>query len=153
MTGLAFAAISICGTGNKLLAAQDSIISPVFTVEENSWVGSDVQTIDDYLNKYIRYPEASGKKKQMRTAIIEFVVTTEGEVKVFHVINSVSKAIDEEMVRVLAQTGGMWEPGLLNGMPVPMKKEVSLVFVKIKQLEGYEELNEALEKNKTGEIE
>ena len=126
---LAFAAISIFGTGNKILVQQDSIVSPEFTVAEASWVGPNIQTIDDYLSKYVRYPESSMKSKDMGTEVVEFVVTTEGELKDFRVINSVSEAIDKEMIRALVQTKGMWNPGLLNGIPVPMKKEVSLVFV------------------------
>jgi len=126
---LSIVAFSINVAGNSTPADKDSIVSPQFAPEGSDWIGPEIQTIDDYLNQYVRYPESSGKKKQLGTEVVEFVVTTGGELTDFRVINSVSKAIDQEMIRALSQTQGMWKPGLLNGVPVPMKKEVSLVFV------------------------
>jgi tetratricopeptide (TPR) repeat protein len=61
--------------------------------------------------------------------VIAFVVTSAGELTDFQVINSVSSAIDVEMVRLLKATSGNWMPGFINGEPGAMKKEVSLVFI------------------------
>ncbi|HDS07127.1 MAG TPA: hypothetical protein ENO05_05815 [Bacteroides sp.] len=129
LIALSIIAFSVNLTGNSVPAEKDSIVSPQFAPEGSDWIGSDIQTIDEYLDQYVRYPESSGKKKHLGTEVVEFVVTTGGQLTDFRVINSLSKAIDQEMIRALSQTQGMWKPGLLNGVPVPMKKEVSLVFV------------------------
>lgn len=126
---LVLAAVTVNGAGNVAQEKKDSIISPQFTAEGTQWVGKDIETIDDYLDQYVRYPESARNRNSLGTEVVEFVVTTEGELTDFHVINSVSEAIDREMIRALKETRGMWKPGLLSGEPVPMKKEVSLVFV------------------------
>ena len=112
---------------------QDSMVSPQFNPDRADWIASDVETIDDYLNQYVMYPDAARRNNQAGTSIIEFVVTEDGELQDFRVINSISEEIDREMIRAVSQTNGLWEPGRLNGMKVPMKKEVSLVFVPYEQ--------------------
>ena len=62
------------------------------------------------------------------TEIVQFVVTAEGKVADFEVINSVSKEIDEEVIRALKTTSGMWIPGKHNGIPTAHTKEVSMLF-------------------------
>jgi len=64
----------------------------------------------------------------MGTVVVEFVVTDNGELKDYRVINSVSDELDQEVIQALEGTRGMWIPGLINGYPAPMKKLVSLVF-------------------------
>jgi len=44
------------------------------------------------------------------------------------VINSVSEFVDMEIIRILEITSGMWIPGTVNGEPVAMEKEISVVF-------------------------
>lgn len=112
-----------------LSLGQDKITSPVFMAEKATWLGSEVKTINDYLESTAVYPEAAKKERKAGTEVVEFVVTAEGELTKFHVINSVSGDIDKEMIRVLEETRGMWKPGLINEEAAPMKKEVYLTFV------------------------
>lgn len=116
-------AVTILSTG------QDSIVSPVFMPEKATWLGPEVKTINDYLEKTAKYPEEAKQERKGGTEVVDFVVTAEGELTQFRVINSVSDVIDKEMIRVLEETRGMWKPGLINGIPAPMKKEVYLTFV------------------------
>lgn len=120
LIGLALTIISI---------GQDQITSPVFMAEKATWLGPEVKTINDYLESTAIYPEAAKKERKVGTEVVEFVVTAEGELTNFHVINSVSDDIDKEMIRVLKETQGMWKPGLINGEAAPLKKEVYLTFV------------------------
>ncbi len=62
------------------------------------------------------------------TEIIHFTVTADGKVTDFEVVNSVHPEIDSEMIRVLKTTNGMWLPGMSNGQPVEMDKEVAVTF-------------------------
>jgi hypothetical protein len=65
---------------------------------------------------------------QEGTEIVQFTVTPSGNATNFKVINSVSSKIDEELIRVLKTTDGMWKPGYINGEPTAMKEEVSFLF-------------------------
>ncbi|MFY9152701.1 MAG: energy transducer TonB [Prolixibacteraceae bacterium] len=81
-------------------------------------------SFNDYLMKNFQYPE---RRKDEGTEVVSFVITPKGELTDFLIINSVSPAIDEEIVRVLKTTNGLWKPGLNNGVPVAMEKEISIV--------------------------
>lgn len=85
-------------------------------------------SIDDYLAKNIQYPEKDVMSFKQGTEVIQFIVSPTGEVSDFTIINSVSPQINEEVIRVLQTTNGMWVPGYNNGNPVAMEKEVSVVF-------------------------
>jgi len=84
--------------------------------------------INDFLLSGIEYPTDAVKAGYEGTEVIQFVVTQNGTVTDFKVINSVSDAIDKEVIRILKITNGMWIPRYENGAPVAMNKEVSVVF-------------------------
>jgi TonB family protein len=86
------------------------------------------QNINDFLLSGIEYPVESLKAGDEGTEVIQFVVTPKGNVTDIVVINSVSEIIDQEVKRILEITSGMWTPGAVNGEPVAMEKEISVVF-------------------------
>jgi hypothetical protein len=83
------------------------------------------ETINEYLVKNFEY---SGHQIFEGTEVVQFIVTPVGELTDFNIINSVSRQIDQEMIRVLKNTEGMWIPGYSNNIPVEMIKEVSMAF-------------------------
>lgn len=85
-------------------------------------------SFNDYMTVHFQYPEKSIEMFEEGTEVVQFVITPQGEVTDFNIINSVSPAIDEEVIRVLKTTSKLWQPGLNNEKPVSMGKEVSIVF-------------------------
>ena len=85
-------------------------------------------TLNEYVLRHIQVPEVSKKFQEEGTEVIQFVVTPKGEVTGFNVVNSLSQEIDKEVIRVLKTTNGLWKPGLNNGEPVEMGKELSVNF-------------------------
>ena len=98
---------------------------PVFEAVEK---GHTYVSINDYMAKFVKYPEGTESFGLMGTSVVEFVVTATGKLTDFRVINSISNDIDQEMIGVLQGTSGNWNPGFTNGKPVDMKREVSVVF-------------------------
>ena len=98
------------------------IKSTVPMIEEKS------PTIENYLRKNVTFPEHAKEMMQQGTEVVKFIVTPNGEVANIEIINSVSLDIDEEVIRTLITTNGMWKPGNNNGVPGAMEKEVSVVF-------------------------
>ena len=127
--GLTITAMSYGQNGSEVVLQKDSITPPEFWVEKTGGFGSNIKTINDYLKSAVVYPDGAKRQRQMGTVVVEFVVTDNGGLKDYHVINSVSDELDQEVIRALEGTRGMWNPGLINGNPAPMKKEVSLVFM------------------------
>jgi len=94
------------------------------------------ESIENYLSRNVIYPERAVKAIKQGTAMVKFVVSPKGEISDFKVTNSVSAEIDDEVIRVLKTTAGMWIPGYFNGEPVAEEKEVSVVF-KLTELGKY----------------
>jgi len=86
------------------------------------------QNLNDFLLSGIEYPVESIKAGNEGTEVIQFVITPMGNLTDIMVINSISEIIDLEMIRILEITAGMWIPGTVNGEPVTMEKEISVVF-------------------------
>jgi TonB family protein len=96
-------------------------------------------TFESYLQDNIEYPKEAIKCFNQGTVVVQFVVNANGELSDFKVINSVCPEIDKEVIRVVKTTDGMWKPALTSGKPVPMIKEVSMMFatsVEVKDLEA-----------------
>lgn len=108
------------------------VVPPKFTgvaravpvIEENR----SVSELEGYLMNNVQYPQDAYDRHKQGTAVVSFVVTPNGEVEDFHIINSVSPEIDQEVIRVLQTTNGMWMPGYNNSNAVSMEKEVSVLF-------------------------
>jgi len=94
-------------------------------------------TIEQYLKKNINYPDDDVIYGIQGTEVAKFVITQTGDITDITIINSVSKNMDKELIRVLKNTNGMWKPGYNDDKPEIMEKEVSLVF-KIQGLEKYD---------------
>ena len=120
-------AVLACTVHTEILA-QPSITSPEFTLEGSMWEQLEINNVEDFLKEFARYPEHASSWDLVGTVVVDFVVTTEGEVTNIHIINSVSNDLDAEMIRLVEGTSGMWIPGKIEGTPAPLKKEVALTF-------------------------
>jgi TonB family protein len=96
-------------------------------------------TLNAYFQNRVEFPATEIKWGKQGVVVVEFVVTPEREVKNIEVINSVSYAIDNEVIRVLKSTSGMWIPGIINGKTVAMPGEISVVF-KINTKDNFTEI-------------
>ena len=85
-------------------------------------------SLTNYLLKNIEYKTDIDEPWNEGTEVVRFIVTPNGKLNNFKVINSVSKEIDEELIKVLQSTDGMWAPGLNDKEPIAMEKEVSIIF-------------------------
>ncbi|MGC9342585.1 MAG: TonB family protein [Bacteroidales bacterium] len=86
------------------------------------------ETLNHYLSENIDYPAVSKNQEVQGTVIIGFYVNPDGSLTDYTIINRVSQELDFEVLRAIKQSEGKWEPGRLNGQPVKMKKEVSVMF-------------------------
>jgi TonB family protein len=141
---LMFMMIAVIAFGQEekqVLVDEIKVTPPTFTGIESAVTvlqAEKITSIEDYLMKNIIYPEEAVKQFARGTEVVEFVVTSEGQVTDFNVINSVSTQIDEEIIRVLKTTNGMWMPGYNNDKAVAMGKEVSIAF----KINGYRSKDE-----------
>lgn len=108
------------------------VTPPVFTNVKkgiNTIESPSVNLLEAYLVKNFKYPDMAAECQIEGTGIVQFIVHPTGEISNFEVTNSVCPLIDEEFIRILKTTEGMWNPGYNNNTPTAMEKEVSMMFV------------------------
>jgi TonB family protein len=86
-------------------------------------------SIGDFLQKNVEYPAEARNWKFRGTEVIQFVVSPDGKLTGYTVLNSVSTDIDKEVIRTLESTSGKWVAGTINGKPVSMETVVSMAFM------------------------
>jgi TonB family protein len=134
----AFLSVAQDLTKTKMLREVD-VKPPAFTGIKGTvdiLIANDFGSIYDYLAEKVQYPERSENSGKEGTTIVQFTVFPSGELDDFRIVNSVTSDIDDEVIRVLKSTDGMWRPGQNNGTPVAMEKEVAVTF----QIEGSDHL-------------
>ncbi len=107
------------------------VAAPVFASDNNANSKTDVNNlsvINNYLRNNINYPESAMNCCLQGTELVQFTVLPTGDLANIKVLNSVCPKIDEEIVRVLSTTNGMWTPAIQNGIPVEMEKEILIAF-------------------------
>lgn len=76
-----------------------------------------------YLQDNIRHPGKKGAAMNGKKLIVAFTVSQKGKPIKIKIIQGVSPAFDQEVIRVV-ETMPRWKPGIENGVPV----EVDMVF-------------------------
>lgn len=94
----------------------------------NTLIVNNASLINKYLKDNLTYPEDARECNFQGTEVVQFTVNRNGELTNFKVVNSICPLIDEEMIKILQTTDGLWKPGLNNGKSVEMEKEVSMIF-------------------------
>lgn len=130
---------------NKTLLAPDHIgevkvTPPEFAGLKVTNTVSDLSLINSYLLENVYFPENAANYSPQGTEVVLFTVTADGNVQDFKIINSISREIDEEIIRVLQTTNGMWKPGYNNNQPVAMPQEVSMMFCREEQEKSVTEI-------------
>ncbi|NEU10396.1 TonB family protein [Flavihumibacter sp. R14] len=91
---------------------------PTFTeVEVSPEFPGGMEAFYQYLAKSFKYPESARSKNLSGKIILQFVVETDGILSDIRVLRGLGSGLDEEAVRVLAQSA-KWKPGIQNGKAV-----------------------------------
>ncbi|HKL32795.1 MAG TPA: energy transducer TonB [Tangfeifania sp.] len=121
-------AVFICLASFAVSDGQNKM--PLFEAKKYAMITQDqkCESLTDYLLNCLRYPEECMKSRDEGTEVLKFTVTSNGELRNFEVVNSVSPEIDDHLTGILKRTSGMWSPGMKNGIPVNMEKEIAVAF-------------------------
>lgn len=120
------------GQIKKIDVSEIKVTPPVFTGVQKVMVvpeSSLNDPLEAFLAENFKYPGNAEICQQEGTAVVQFTVHPSRELSDFEVINSVCPTIDNEFIRVLKNTRGMWDPGYNDDTPTAMKAEVSMMCV------------------------
>lgn len=86
------------------------------------------EPIREYIIKNAKYPEDAQKCMVEGVEVVQFCIDKYGDVSNIKIINGLCPAIDNEVIRVLKTTNGMWKPGYKNESPTAMTREISILY-------------------------
>lgn len=100
----------------------------IFTVVEKSpeYPGG-IQEMFKFLGENIKYPEAAVKAHVSGKVFVNFVVTSEGEIKDITILKGLGFGADQESVRVVSKMP-RWKPGMQDGKPVNVRYNLPIAF-------------------------
>ncbi len=100
----------------------------IFTVVENQpeFPGGRDELFK-YLGENIKYPEAAAKANVTGRVFVNFVVTTEGEIKDITILKGIGFGADAEAVRVVKNMP-RWKPGIQSGKAVNVRYNLPIAF-------------------------
>ena len=100
----------------------------IFTVVEKSpeYPGGTKEMFQ-FLGENIKYPEAAVKANVSGKVFVNFVVTSEGEIKDITILKGLGFGADAEAVRVVSQMP-RWKPGSQDGKPVNVRYNLPIMF-------------------------
>ena len=98
-------------------------------VKNGVYLNSDnSEFIKDYLLKNVVYPDKAIQCCKEGTEVVKFTITSAGNIEDIRIENCVCCEIDDEVIRVLKQTNGLWVPEYREGKPVESEQELAMVF-------------------------
>ena len=81
----------------------------------------------EFISRHLQYPAKAAQKEIEGKVVLQFVVTTTGEVSDVKVLKSVDEDIDAEAVRVCKLLTG-FKPGMVDGKPVNVLYALPISF-------------------------
>ncbi len=106
------------------------------TITPPAYQTSNYNSLHDLLQASVEYPASAINDRLQGTEVIRYTVTSSGTIEDITVVNSVSWEIDERVTQALMDTQNKWNPGIIDGEPTTMEREISMVFA----LNSYEDM-------------
>lgn len=111
-------------TRNNLLKSDSSLY--ILVEESPRFEGGDIE-LNKFLFKNVKYPSKARRNGTEGKVIVQFTIDKEGNTKNAIIINSVSKEIDKEALRII-NLMPKWIPAKQNGRPVEFKYKLPINF-------------------------
>jgi TonB family protein len=89
--------------------------------------GNEKKFLDEWVYKYIKYPEEAISKGLQGRALVQFVIEKDGSVTNVEIVESAGQILDDEAVKVV-KASPKWKPARLNGQPVRARVTVPVEF-------------------------
>ena len=89
--------------------------------------GNEVKFLEDWVYKYLRYPESALMSGIQGVVIVEFIVEADGTVTNVKAVRGDDDALEDEAVRVVSASP-KWKPGTLASQKVRVKYSLPVEF-------------------------
>ncbi len=90
-----------------------------YAEEKPTFPGGDTQLVS-FINKTRRYPASAYQRGVEGRVTCSFVVNADGSISNITVLKGVEPSLNQEAIRIFSKMPD-WEPGRINGQPVPVR--------------------------------
>ncbi|MBN1989062.1 MAG: TonB family protein [Bacteroidales bacterium] len=105
----------------QVLAKNDLVEMPKFNNES-------YKKLHNFIALQLRYPLNAAVNCLQGTVILKFMVKHNGDIGNIKVINPVEPELDEEAIRVIKLSNGLWHGGTVNGKPSDIELTFPITF-------------------------
>ncbi len=90
--------------------------------------GEEIEELRKFIAKNIKYPKTAKLNCISGKVYVSFIVDSLGNVNSVEVVNKLGHGCDEEAIRVIKSTNGLWKPGTKNNKPINVGFTVPVTF-------------------------
>ncbi|WP_430935526.1 energy transducer TonB [Saccharicrinis sp. 156] len=106
--------------------SENIVESPKFN-GTSSWYYDDESDCSS-ICQYLKYDLEGNANYSEGVVNVLFTINADGTLSNFTIKNSVSSATDNAVLKSIESTSGMWRPGMVNGTPAQMQREIFISF-------------------------
>ena len=81
-----------------------------------------------FLGTNIQYPYEASRRRITGRVVISFTVLEDGTLTDYKIEKNAEKSLDEEALRVVKKSSGLWEPGIMKGQKVKIRYTLPINF-------------------------
>lgn len=113
---------------NEGLEGNDTVFE-IFDVTEIAIFQGGNEGLQQFIAENIKYPAKAIENDITGIVQVMFIVTSEGKVKNIQIVGKrKGYGLEEEAMRVIRLTSGMWKPAMQRDKPVDMRFRVPIAF-------------------------
>ncbi len=81
-----------------------------------------------FLGANIQYPYEASRRRITGRVVISFIVLEDGTLTDYKIEKNAEKSLNEEALRVVKKSSGLWEPGIMKGQKVKIRYTLPVNF-------------------------
>ncbi|MBN1159195.1 MAG: energy transducer TonB [Bacteroidales bacterium] len=109
----------------------ESVTEEVFFLVEEmpKFMGRDANTFSSWIQRNMMYPQNAVQNRIGGRIQVYFEISSTGEVVNVKILKGLTPELDEEVIRVIQSSNGLWTPGRQRGRPVKVQFNFPINFV------------------------
>ena len=114
----------------SMLAEEDATEEAFFLVEDMpKFMGRDPNTFSSWIQRNMIYPQSAVQNRISGRIQVYFEISSTGEVVNIQILKGLTSELDNEVIRVILSSNGLWTPGRQRGRPVKVQFNFPINFV------------------------
>jgi protein TonB len=114
----------------SMLAEEETTDEAFFLVEDMPlFMGRDANTFSTWIQRNMIYPQSAVQNRISGRVQVYFEISVTGEVTNVRILKGLSPELDNEIIRVILSSNGLWTPGRQRGRPVRVQFNFPINFV------------------------